>query len=139
MLEHIESNSYHLSGGEKQRVAIASQLSLNPDYLIFDEATSMLDINGKREIYKLLEYLKKDMGIIFISNDMSELIYADDIVIIDNNKIYKYTLSEIIRDNNILIKHNLEVPFILKVAKLLNIKDVNKLNEKSILERISEK
>ena len=139
MLEYINANPYQLSGGQKQRVAIASQLSLNPDYLIFDEATSMLDINGKREIYNLLENLKKDMGIIFISNDMSELIYADNIVIIDNNKVYKYTLSEIIKEYNILNKHNLEIPFILKVANLLKIKDVSKLNENSILERIDER
>lgn len=139
MLEYINANPYQLSGGQKQRVAIASQLSLSPDYLIFDEATSMLDINGKKEIYNLLKKLRKDMGIIFISNDMSELIYADNIVIVDNNKVYKYTLQKIIEDNNILTKHNLEIPFILKVAKILKIEDVNRLNENSILEEIGAK
>ncbi len=136
MLDYINANPYNLSGGQKQRIAIASQLSLKPDYLIFDEATSMLDINGKKDIYKLLNELKKDMGIIFITNNMNELIYADDIIIIENHKVYKYTIFDIINDNNILIKHNLDVPFIFKIAKALNIKDKDCLNEKYLLERI---
>lgn len=136
MLNHIESNPYNLSGGEKQRIAIASQLSLNPDYLIFDEATSMLDINGKKDIYKLIKTLRKNMGIIFISNDISELIYADDIVIIDNHKAFKFTIADILKNNDILTKYDLNIPFIFKVAKSLNIKDSKKLTENYILKRI---
>lgn len=138
MIDYIDANPYKLSGGQKQRVAIASQLSYNPDYLIFDEATSMIDINGKNDIYDLLKILKKDMGIIYITNDMSELIYADDIVIVDNHKIYKYSLSDIIKNNDILIRHKLNIPFILKLASSLNIKDIDKINEKFILERVDE-
>lgn len=136
MLDFIDVNPYNLSGGQKQRIAIASQLSLKPDYLIFDEATSMLDINGKKDIYVLLKSLKKDMGIIFITNNMEELIYADDIVIIDNKKVYKYTISDIINDNSILTKHKLDIPFIFKIASALNIKDINGINEELLLERI---
>lgn len=136
MLDFIEANPYNLSGGQKQRIAIASQLSLKPDYLILDEATSMLDINGKKDIYNLVKNLKKSMGIIFITNNIDELIYADDIVIIDNHKVYKYTISEIIKENSILTKHKLDIPFIFKIASALNIKDINDINEKSLLERI---
>lgn len=136
MLNHIESNPYNLSGGEKQRIAIASQLSLNPDYLIFDEATSMLDINGKKEIYKLIKNLKKNMGIIFISNDISELIYADDIIIIDNHKVYKFTLTDILKKNDILTKYGLNIPFIFRIAKSLKIKEARNLTEDYILKRI---
>lgn len=137
MLDFIDANPYNLSGGQKQRIAIASQLSLKPDYLIFDEATSMLDINGKKDIYNLIKNLKKDIGIIFITNNMDELIYADEIIIIDNHKVYKYTIDEIIKDNNILTKHKLDIPFIFKISSALNIKDANKINEKYLLERIN--
>ncbi len=136
MLNYIESNPYNLSGGEKQRIAIASQLSLNPDYLIFDEATSMLDINGKKQIYKLIKDLRENMGIIFISNDINELIYADDIIIIDNHKVYKFTLIDLLKENDILTKYGLNIPFIFKVAKALKIKDAKKLTESYILKRI---
>lgn len=138
MLDFINENPYHLSGGQKQRIAIASQLALNPDYLIFDEATSMLDINSKKEIYKLLEILKKDMGILFITNNMNELVYADDIVIIDEHVVYKYTISDIVRENSILTKHKLDIPFIFRIAKALNIKNANEINEEFLLERIDE-
>ena len=138
MINYIDANPYKLSGGQKQRVAIASQLSYSPDYLIFDEATSMIDISGKNDIYKLLKTLKKNMGIIYITNDMSELIYADDIIILDDHKIYKYSLLDIVKNNDILTRHKLNIPFILKLASLLNIKNIDKINEKYILERIND-
>lgn len=138
MIDYIDANPYKLSGGQKQRVAIASQLSYSPDYLIFDEATSMIDISGKKDIYKLLKTLKKNMGIIYITNDMSELIYADDIIILDNHKAYKYSLLDIVKNNDILTRHKLNIPFILKLASLLNIKNIDKINEKYILERIND-
>lgn len=138
MINYIDANPYKLSGGQKQRVAIASQLSYSPDYLIFDEATSMIDISGKKDIYKLLKTLKKNMGIIYITNDMSELIYADDIIILDNHKAYKYSLLDIVKNNDILTRHKLNIPFILKLASLLNIKNIDKINEKYILERIND-
>jgi len=136
MLDSINSNPYTLSGGMKQRIAIASQLSLSPDYLIFDEATSMLDINGKNDIYKLIKKLKKEMGIIFISNDINEIIYADDVLIVDKQKVYKYTLDNILNDNSILTKHNLDIPFILKLANLLHIKNSSDLKEEIILKKV---
>lgn len=138
MLDFINENPYHLSGGQKQRIAIASQLVLNPDYLIFDEATSMLDINSKKEIYKLLEILKKDIGILFITNNMNELVYADDIVIIDEHIVYKYTISDIVRENSILTKHKLDIPFIFRIANALNIKNAKEINEEFLLERMDE-
>ena len=136
MTPYIDANPYKLSGGEKQRIAIASQLSYSPEYLIFDEATSMIDINGKKDIYKLIKNLKKNIGIIYITNDMSELIYADDVVIVDNKNVYKYSISDIIQNNNILTKHKLDVPFILKLASSLGITNAKNINEKYILERV---
>ena len=125
MEDYINENPYKLSGGEKQRIAIASQISYKPSYLIFDEATSMLDINGKNDIYKLIKKLKKEIGIIYITNDMNEIVHADDVVILDNKKVFKYSISDIIKDNNILIRHGLKVPLILKIITALNIKNTN--------------
>lgn len=136
MLDFIDANPYNLSGGQKQRIAIASQLALKPDYLIFDEATSMLDSHGKKEIYHLIQNLKGKMGIIFITNHMDELLYADDVIIIDQQKVYKYTLSDILKENSILTNHKLDVPFLFKIANALNIEKTDDLNENTILEGI---
>lgn len=136
MLDFIDANPYNLSGGQKQRIAIASQLALKPDYLIFDEATSMLDSHGKKEIYHLIQNLKGKMGIIFITNHMDELLYADDVIIIDRQKVYKYTLSDILKENSILTNHKLDVPFLFKIANALNIEKTDDLNENTILEGI---
>lgn len=137
MEKYLDANPYNLSGGQKQRIAIASQLSIKKDYLVFDEATSQIDPTGKKDIYKLLKKLKKDMGIIFITNNIEELIYADDIIIIEKNKVHKYSLTEIINDTSILTKHHFEIPFIFKIAASLGIKDPAYINEKNILEMIS--
>ena len=138
MENYIDKNPYNLSGGEKQRIAIASILALNPKYIVFDESTSMLDINGKQSIYKLLNTLKKkNIGIIFITNIMDELIYADDILIIDNKQIYKYTKKEIFNNLSILKQHNLELPFTLKIIDILNKKGIKAYTEKDILNELN--
>jgi len=108
---YIYSNPYNLSGGERQRVAIASILALNPKYIIFDEATSMLDIEGKKAIYSIIRKLKsKGIGVIFITNIIDELIYSDRVLILDNNKIYDYQKEELFLNLNILKEHKLDIP-----------------------------
>ena len=119
--DFINSNTYTLSGGEKQRLNIASILSIKPKYIIFDEATSMLDDTNRLEIYNLVNELKKkDIGIIFITNNMEELFFADDILIIDNKKIIKYTRKDIIKNLDILKKYGFNIPINLLILNKLN-------------------
>ena len=132
-----EANPYNLSLGQKQRITIASQLALKPDYIIFDEATSMLDINGKKDIYELITKLKNEgIGVIFITNIMDELIYADKVLILDNKKIYNYSKEEILSDLEILKRHKLDIPFSLKIINLLRKKGINTINEDLIIKEL---
>jgi ATP-binding cassette, subfamily B, heavy metal transporter len=76
-----------LSGGEKQRVAIARTLLKNPSFLIFDEATSALDSETERAIQKELMALAKNRSTLIIAHRLSTIIYADQILVMDDGSI----------------------------------------------------
>ena len=111
-----------LSGGQKQRVAIAGILAMNPKIIILDEATSMLDPIGKREINNLVRRLNKEktMTIISITHDIEEAKNADRIIVMNNGKVMAIGRpQEILSDEKNLIKYELDIPFALKVANSL--------------------
>ena len=76
-----------LSGGEKQRVAIARTLLKNPAFLIFDEATSALDSETERAIQKELMALAQNRSTLIIAHRLSTIIYADQILVMDEGSI----------------------------------------------------
>ena len=97
----------------------------------------MLDSDGKKAIYETLERLKKEnIGVIYITNNLEELIYADEIIIIDNKKLHKFTKQELFNDLSILKKFNLKIPFNLKVINILNKKGIKTLNEEEVLKEL---
>jgi len=124
MEEFLEKEPSHLSGGQKQRVAIAGVLAMNPSILIFDEATSMLDPKGKREIKELIYATKvanPNLTIISITHDIEETQYADNVIILNEGKVYKSgTPDEIFSNYQELINIGLDVPFYDKVILSLN-------------------
>ncbi len=76
-----------LSGGEKQRVAIARTLLKNPAFLIFDEATSALDSETERAIQKELMALAQNRSTLIIAHRLSTIVYADQILVMDEGSI----------------------------------------------------
>lgn len=76
-----------LSGGEKQRIAIARTLLKNPHILIFDEATSALDSQSEKSINQELQYLSKDKTTLVIAHRLSTITDADLILVVDKGKI----------------------------------------------------
>ncbi len=78
-----ELSPFHLSGGEKRRVAIASVLAVRPDYLVLDEPTAGLDASGKRELCDLLHGLKqKGTGIVHITHDLELAVSVSDRILV---------------------------------------------------------
>ena len=76
-----------LSGGEKQRVAIARTILKNPKIFFFDEATSALDTSTEKEIQKNLENISKDKTTLIIAHRLSTAANADNIIVLDRGSI----------------------------------------------------
>lgn len=137
MLEYLNSNPYNLSMGERQRVALASSLATKKEFLLLDEVTSMIDYNGKQEIYNLIMKLKKDnIGIIMTTNIVDELVYADRIIIINKNHSIKgvYTKQEIFNDLDILKDFYLPLKF--KLIHKIGYDKLKDLSDKEILKHV---
>ncbi|KYK32346.1 MAG: hypothetical protein AYK19_03465 [Theionarchaea archaeon DG-70-1] len=82
---------FSLSGGEKQKLAIASMLTMRPSYLVLDEPTSQLDPKGKKSVYSVLEQLHKEgMSIVLVEHDTEYVAeYCQTVVILHDGKIVK--------------------------------------------------
>lgn len=94
-----------LSGGEKQRVAIARTLLKNPAILILDEATSALDNETEREIREALERASKNRTTLIIAHRLSTITHADQIIILDKGEIVERgTHSELLAQNGLYKK-----------------------------------
>ena len=111
-----------LSGGQKQRVAIAGILAMSPSIIILDEATSMLDPRGRKEINELVKELKKqnNMTIISITHDIEEAKNADRVILLNKGEIVDCDKPQKILTNEKLLKElKLDIPFSLKIARKL--------------------
>ena len=76
-----------LSGGEKQRVAIARVILKRPKILIFDEATSALDTKTEREIQASLDQVSADRSTLIVAHRLSTVVNADEILVLDQGRI----------------------------------------------------
>ena len=84
---NVGEHGVKISGGEKQRIAIARALYNDPDILILDEATSSLDLDTEAKILETLVKFKKNKTMIFITHRTSSLGYCDKVFKIENNEI----------------------------------------------------
>lgn len=123
MFEYKNNDLYYLSLGQKQRIMIAEVLAKQPQYIIFDEPTTMIDSIGKEKIYKIIQKLKNEgYTIICITNLADEILLADRTIILNNGKIVEQIeKSELIEKSKVFEKYEIKVPTLLELLiKLKN-------------------
>jgi energy-coupling factor transport system ATP-binding protein len=114
---HQEPTS--LSGGQKQRVAIAGVLAMEPKVLLLDEATAMLDPQGKKEIRDLILSIRKEypsLTILAITHDVEEAVLADQVMVLKEGQLSFHGLPDtLFRDSTIVKTLKLSLPFVYQL------------------------
>lgn len=126
-LEHkFVSDVSALSGGQRQRLAIASCLALEPDCMIFDEATSMLDPKGRKEIQRIARELwKKGMTVIWVTQRLEELLEAPRVLVLEEGKIsFDGEARELFYKSDLPVRMKWDVPAVIHVGYLLQEQEV---------------
>ena len=113
MLDLKKREPARLSGGQKQRVAIAGVVALRPAILILDEATSMLDPEGRRELIETVKAIRKDydMTVISITHDLEEVAMSDRVLVMKKGEIESTSSPRELFSRNDLDQIGLDDPF----------------------------
>ncbi|MCA0170884.1 energy-coupling factor ABC transporter ATP-binding protein [Bacillus sp. RAR_GA_16] len=123
MEDYLDQEPHRLSGGQKQRVAIAGIIALRPSIVILDEATSMLDPAGRKEVLQTMRKLKEEEGmtVISITHDLEEAAQADRLVVMNAGEVIDEGLPvEVFKKGDMLEQIGLDLPFPLQVQRALS-------------------
>ena len=110
MQEYGDRISFHLSGGEKKRIAIATVLSMNPELLVLDEPTAGLDPRARRQLIRLLDDLPISMLVATHDLWMVKEILPRMIVLDEGKIMADGPTEDILKDKSLLEQHGLELP-----------------------------
>ena len=111
--EYKERDTNKLSGGQKQRLAISGVLAMKPKCIIFDEATSMLDELGAKQILEIMKKLISEncITIIHITHNMEEAVLANRVIVINEGKVILDDLpSKVFKNTELLEQIGLDIP-----------------------------
>lgn len=139
MEEYLLRNPENLSGGQKQRVAIAGVLAMETDLIILDEATSMLDPKGTREINEMIKKLKTldNKTIISITHNLEEAVFADRVIVLNKGKIVlDGTPKDVLKEKDTLEASDLKLIDGLDIISTLN--DLNIKNKEELINALWE-
>ena len=122
MLEFKDREPSRLSGGQKQRVAIAGIIALRPTIIILDEATSMLDPEGREDLMAVMRELQKkfQLTIISITHDLTEIALSDRTLVFQKGKLESSVTPRELFSRNDLNEIGLDKPFSKQVQESLS-------------------
>jgi energy-coupling factor transport system ATP-binding protein len=122
-LEGYERREPHtLSGGEKQRVALAGLLAVEPEILVLDEPTSMLDAAGRREVLERLEALRSRKTVLHVTHHLEELMNANRVLVLNGGELVADESPErLLADPDLLRENRLILPVVPRLALALGL------------------
>lgn len=138
MESYLDKEPHQLSGGQKQRVAIAGALAMNQDIMIFDEATSMLDPEGVKDITEFIISLNKKYKktIITVTHDLEFARLSDQLIVLNKGKVVlSGKPDEVFKNRDVLSNTELDIPFGMRVYDKV-IKDDKLKNEKALVDEL---
>lgn len=120
-----DRNPFDLSGGQMQRMAIASIIAMKPQIIILDEPTSQLDPQGSEEVFKAVESLSKQgITIIMVEHKMEKIAsYSDKVMLLDEGRIIAFDAPQKVFSMDNLHDYGVEEPKFTRICKALNIRD----------------
>ena len=122
MLGFEKSAPHMLTGGQKQRIAIAGMLAMRPEVLVLDEATAMLDPQGRKEVLDIVKKLNREQGmtVIMITQYMEEAVMADRVAVMTDGKILLTdSPRRVFEQSELLRSYRLDVPMMAKLRDIL--------------------
>lgn len=128
MSEYAKGTPHMLSGGQKQRIAIAGMLAMHPDILVLDEATAMLDPQGRNDILNVVKKLNQEQNItvIMITQFMEEAAMANRVALMSKGKLIAIdTPRSLFKNAALLRSHNLDVPAMANLRDSLRADGLN--------------
>lgn len=127
MEEFHKKEPVRLSGGQKQRVAIAGVVALRPDILILDESTSMLDPEGRLELIKIVQEIRKDhqMTVISITHDLEEVSMSDRVLVMKKGQVESTSSPRELFSRSDIDKIGLDQPFVNQLRQSLRESGLN--------------
>jgi energy-coupling factor transport system ATP-binding protein len=124
-IEHVKDQyPFDLSGGQMQRMAIASIIAMKPDVLVFDEPTSQLDPEGSEEVFRAIQSLsQKGITVILAEHKMEKVAqFCDRVLLLNNGEIVEYDTPEKVFAREDLEEYGVVAPVFTRVCKAMGIK-----------------
>ncbi|HEY4430569.1 MAG TPA: energy-coupling factor transporter ATPase [Paenibacillus sp.] len=121
MEDYVDAMPHQLSGGQKQRVAIAAILAMRPQVIIFDEATSMLDPQGRQQVLAIMQELhRQGLTIIQITHHMEEVLSAKRLLLLHQGRLAFDGDPLAFFETMPVADYQLQLPFAVRVQTLLH-------------------
>lgn len=122
MSEFRHATPFKMSGGQKQRLAIASVLAIRPRVMVLDESTAMLDPKGREEVMNVVKQLNREekMTVVHITHYMDEALDADRLIVMNDGKVVlDGKPAEVFAEHKLLTAIKLDVPCVTRLAVTL--------------------